>query len=76
MTTHKEFENIELLNVDQDLKDIFLKLGHTCYRPGLPTEIQTSRLLARINNNIEELINVLKVSDGYPCACGNSQNDI
>jgi hypothetical protein len=56
-------EQIELDNVDSDIREAYLPWTNGRYRTGEPTEIQTCRYLREINNNLVILIEILKDSN-------------
>lgn len=56
-------EQLELNNVDPDIREVYLPLVGGRYRTGEPTEIQTVRLLRELNKNLISLIELNKKDD-------------
>ena len=61
MDLNKDISDVELSTIDEDLFLLFSKIGGERYVHGLPTKIQTARLLKKINQNLDLLIDILKV---------------
>lgn len=54
-------EQLELNNVDSDIREAYLPYIGGRYRTGEPTEIQIVRLLRQVNENLVKLLEIFKV---------------